>query len=236
MLFMLLFALGIDQNIVNKDNYEFVQIRQSSRCLLLEPSIGDNLTLGRSSSKHSTLEVGQISHQFLVVDNGSLSLICLAPDNLCTSVARATGADPVAPEVAWSPTLKANNGICICPLGSRVVVVTVVVIIVIAVVVVCSRRPAPTVLGQVAKFPAVSAFWCTRTVMVEVTLGDIRGLVLITVSCSPFPGGDKHKPCLCFAFYSAGRFDCSGKDHHTSFSFLPDVQHRHGSYPPSTQL
>ncbi|GJT38651.1 hypothetical protein Tco_0938516 [Tanacetum coccineum] len=51
-----------------------------------------------------------------------------------------------APEVAWIVPLKANYGICICPLGSWVVVVTVVVV---AVVVVCSRRPAPTVaLGQ----------------------------------------------------------------------------------------
>ncbi|GKG55392.1 hypothetical protein Tco_0572032, partial [Tanacetum coccineum] len=62
----------------------------------------------------------------------------------------------VALEVAWSPTLKANDGICIFPLGSRVVVV-----IVIAVVVVYSCRPAPTVLGQVAKLLGVSAFWCT---------------------------------------------------------------------------
>ncbi|GJU87565.1 hypothetical protein Tco_1295111 [Tanacetum coccineum] len=63
------------------------------------------------------------------------------------------------PEVARSPTLKANDGIGICPLGSWVVVVTVVVVIVIAVVVViCSCRPAPTVLGQVAKLLAVSAF------------------------------------------------------------------------------
>ncbi|GJY54980.1 hypothetical protein Tco_0446644 [Tanacetum coccineum] len=61
------------------------------------------------------------------------------------------------------------------PLGSWVVVVTVVVVIVVAVVVViCSCRPAPTVLGQVAKLLAVSAFWCTRTVMVEFTLGDIE--------------------------------------------------------------
>ncbi|GJY42845.1 hypothetical protein Tco_0431058 [Tanacetum coccineum] len=45
----------------------------------------------------------------------------------------------VAPEVAWSPTLEANNGICICPLGSWVVVVTVVVVIVVAVVVVCAE-------------------------------------------------------------------------------------------------
>ncbi|GKG21552.1 hypothetical protein Tco_0384147, partial [Tanacetum coccineum] len=40
------------------------------------------------------------------------------------------------PEVAWSPTFKANDGIGICPLGSWVVVVTVVVVIVVAVVVV----------------------------------------------------------------------------------------------------
>ncbi|GKG58674.1 hypothetical protein Tco_0594444, partial [Tanacetum coccineum] len=32
-------------------------------------------------------------------------------------------------------------------------------------------RPAPTVLGLVAKLLAVSACWYTRTVMVEVTLG-----------------------------------------------------------------
>ncbi|GKF91564.1 hypothetical protein Tco_0275265, partial [Tanacetum coccineum] len=55
MLFVLLLVLGIDQNIVNKDNYEFVQIRQYSRCLLLEPSIGDNLTLGRSWRRASSV-------------------------------------------------------------------------------------------------------------------------------------------------------------------------------------
>ncbi|GJS46342.1 hypothetical protein Tco_0596463 [Tanacetum coccineum] len=84
-------------------------------------------------------------------------------------------------EVAWSPTLKANDGIGICPLGSRVVVVAVVVVIVVAVVaviviavvvvVICSCKPAPTVLGQVAKLLAVIACWYTRTVMDEVTLG-----------------------------------------------------------------
>ncbi|GJR71099.1 hypothetical protein Tco_0083464 [Tanacetum coccineum] len=68
---------------------------------------------------------------------------------------------------------QANDGIGICPLGSWVVVVTVVVVIVVAVVVViviavvvvviCSCRPAPTVLGQVAKLLAVSACWCTPT-------------------------------------------------------------------------
>ncbi|GJZ84428.1 hypothetical protein Tco_0649767 [Tanacetum coccineum] len=35
------------------------------------------------------------------------------------------------------------------------------------------------------------------------------------------------RPGLCSASYSVG-FDCSWKDHHTFFSFLPDVQHRHG--------
>ncbi|GKD18894.1 hypothetical protein Tco_1208052, partial [Tanacetum coccineum] len=62
----------------------------------------------------------------------------------------------VLPEVAWSPTLKANDGIGICPLGSWVVVV------------ICSCRPAPTVLGQVAKLLAVSACWYTRTVMLQI--------------------------------------------------------------------
>ncbi|GKG15503.1 hypothetical protein Tco_0357826, partial [Tanacetum coccineum] len=74
----------------------------------------------------------------------------------------------------------ANDGICICPLGSWVVVVivvavvvvivvVVVVVIVIAVVVVIrSCRPAPTVLGQVAKLLAVSACWYTRTVMLQI--------------------------------------------------------------------
>ncbi|GJU51278.1 hypothetical protein Tco_1220833 [Tanacetum coccineum] len=39
-------------------------------------------------------------------------------------------------------------------------------------------------------------------------------------------------PGLCSASYSVG-FDCSWKDHHTFFSFLPDVQRRHGSFHPS---
>ncbi|GKF80542.1 hypothetical protein Tco_0239144, partial [Tanacetum coccineum] len=81
-------------------------------------------------------------------------------------------------EVAWSPALKANDGIGIFPLGSWVVVVTVVVVIIVAVVVVivitvvvvviCSCMPAPTVLGQVAKLLAVSACWYTRTVMLQI--------------------------------------------------------------------
>ncbi|GKF63485.1 hypothetical protein Tco_0186933, partial [Tanacetum coccineum] len=61
-------------------------------------------------------------------------------------------------EVAWSPTLKANDGIGICPLGSWVVVVVVIVVIVVAVVVVlviaivvvvvCSCRPSPTIFDK----------------------------------------------------------------------------------------
>ncbi|GJT82240.1 hypothetical protein Tco_1056582, partial [Tanacetum coccineum] len=39
----------------------------------------------------------------------------------------------VLPKVAWSPTLKANDGIGICPLGSLVVVVTVVVAVVVVI-------------------------------------------------------------------------------------------------------
>ncbi|GKD04901.1 hypothetical protein Tco_1179875 [Tanacetum coccineum] len=31
-------------------------------------------------------------------------------------------------------------------------------------------------------------------------------------------------------------FCWSSSDHHTFFSFLPDVQHRHGSFNPSAQL
>ncbi|GKB08096.1 hypothetical protein Tco_0836380 [Tanacetum coccineum] len=44
---------------------------------LSEPSVDDNLTLGRFSSRHSTLEVGQINHQFLGADNGSSPLVYL---------------------------------------------------------------------------------------------------------------------------------------------------------------
>ncbi|GKG20698.1 hypothetical protein Tco_0380499, partial [Tanacetum coccineum] len=48
--------------------------------------VGDNLTLGRSSSRHSTLEADQIDHQFLEgVDNGSSPSACSIPDNQYTS-------------------------------------------------------------------------------------------------------------------------------------------------------
>ncbi|GJZ86836.1 hypothetical protein Tco_0658446 [Tanacetum coccineum] len=88
----------------------------------------------------------------------------------------------VLPEVAWSPALKANYGIGICPLGSWVVVVTVVVVIVVAVVVViviavvvviCSCRPAPTVLGPVPSSCSL-VHVVYKTIWVEVTLGTSR--------------------------------------------------------------
>ncbi|GJZ24788.1 hypothetical protein Tco_0562247 [Tanacetum coccineum] len=45
------------------------------------------------------------------------------------------------------------------------------------------------------------------------------------------------RPGLCSASYSAVvGFDCSWKDHHTFFSFMPDIQRRHGSFHPSAQL
>ncbi|GJR48793.1 hypothetical protein Tco_1316896 [Tanacetum coccineum] len=49
-----------------------------------KPSCVDNLTLGRSLSRHSTLEVDQINHQFLGADNGSSPLACLIPNNQCS--------------------------------------------------------------------------------------------------------------------------------------------------------
>ncbi|GKF51014.1 hypothetical protein Tco_0147481, partial [Tanacetum coccineum] len=53
--------------------------------LLSEPSVGDNPILGRSSSRHSTLEADQINHQFLGADNSSSLLVYSIPDNQCTS-------------------------------------------------------------------------------------------------------------------------------------------------------
>ncbi|GKG43861.1 hypothetical protein Tco_0482954, partial [Tanacetum coccineum] len=84
---------------------------------------------------------------------------CISPGyNVAISLVLVLPLGAVLLEVAWSPTLKANDGIGIGPLGSRVavvavvvavvvVIVAVVVVIVIAVVVVviCSCRPAPTV-------------------------------------------------------------------------------------------
>ncbi|GKA29228.1 hypothetical protein Tco_0715473 [Tanacetum coccineum] len=52
-----------------------------SECLLLEPSVGDNPTLGRSSSRHSTLEADIINYQFLGGDNSSSSSVYSIPDS-----------------------------------------------------------------------------------------------------------------------------------------------------------
>ncbi|GJY49375.1 hypothetical protein Tco_0439331 [Tanacetum coccineum] len=61
--------------------HRFLRSSSPSECLLLEPSVGDNLTLGRSLSRHSTLEAEQINHQFWGVDNGSSLSVCLIPDS-----------------------------------------------------------------------------------------------------------------------------------------------------------
>nr|GEX92510.1 putative reverse transcriptase domain-containing protein [Tanacetum cinerariifolium] len=58
---------------------------RSSGCLLLEPSIDDNPISGRSSSRHSILEVDRTNHQSLEVDSGSSPLAYLIPGNQCTS-------------------------------------------------------------------------------------------------------------------------------------------------------
>ncbi|GJR05409.1 hypothetical protein Tco_0528393 [Tanacetum coccineum] len=76
----------------------------------------------------------------------------------------------IVPDVAEARTQSNQMGIGIYPWALRVVVVTALILL-----------PAPTVLGQVAKLLAVSAFWCTRTVMVEVLLG-LRVLAPHTVS------------------------------------------------------
>nr|GEZ29886.1 putative reverse transcriptase domain-containing protein [Tanacetum cinerariifolium] len=80
-------------------------------CTRVNGPVGDNLTLGRSSSRHSTLKADQIDHQFWEVDNGSSPLAYSIPDNQCTSGmipnsfisdganrygARATGAAPAS--------------------------------------------------------------------------------------------------------------------------------------------
>ncbi|GKG26043.1 hypothetical protein Tco_0399189 [Tanacetum coccineum] len=77
----------------------------------------------------------------------------------------------------------------------------------------------------------------------------VIAVVVVVVICRPtsIVSGQMANPLaiiaprlgLCSASYSAVvGFDCSWKDHHTFFSFLPlpDVQHRHGSSHPSTQL
>ncbi|GKD23798.1 hypothetical protein Tco_1225501, partial [Tanacetum coccineum] len=92
-----------------------------------------------------------------------------------------------------------------------VVVVTVVVVVVVVVTVVIVVIVAVVVVGR--PYPIVP--------------GQMANLIAVT---TPRPG-------LCSASYSVVvGFNYSWKDHHTFFSFLPDVQHRHGSSHPSTQL
>ncbi|GKG15372.1 hypothetical protein Tco_0357695, partial [Tanacetum coccineum] len=101
-----------------------------------------------------------------------------------------------------------------------VVVVAVVVVVVVTVVVVVVVVTIVVVVVVTVVVVAVGIGRSAPTIMGQMT----NPLAVI----APRPG-------LCSASYSVG-FDCSWKDHHTFFSFMPDVQHRHGSYPPSTQL
>ncbi|GKG11964.1 hypothetical protein Tco_0346201 [Tanacetum coccineum] len=109
-----------------------------------------------------------------------------------------------------------------------------IIVVVVAVVVVSICRSASTILGQMANLLAVTALWWTRTFMIVITLGTQRFRARCMISCHYYL---QCRPGLCSASYSAVvGFDCSWKDHHIFFSFLPDVQHRHGSSHPSTQL
>ncbi|GKA69894.1 hypothetical protein Tco_0775958 [Tanacetum coccineum] len=101
--------------------------------------------------------------------------------------------------MALSSTLKATIALLII-----VVVVTVVVVVVAVVVVVV------TVVVVVVV-----------TVVVVVVVVTVVVVVVVAVVVVGRPPG------LCSASYSVD-FDCSWKDHHSFFSFLPDVQHRKG--------
>ncbi|GJS04786.1 hypothetical protein Tco_0321294 [Tanacetum coccineum] len=122
-----LLVLGLDQNIV------LIKTRCLRDVFYLEPSIGDNLTLGQSSSRYSTLEAGlELIRQFL-------------------------GAAPVSFKVALSSALKATIALLIIVVVTVVVVVVVVMVVVVVVVVtvvvvvvVVVSRPYPTVPGQMA--------------------------------------------------------------------------------------
>ncbi|GJT81597.1 hypothetical protein Tco_1055939 [Tanacetum coccineum] len=89
--FMFLLTFGVDQNVIDEDNYKLVQIRfthpvhKSWECLLLEPSTGDTLTSDRSLNKYSILAAGRIGHRSLGVGSGSSLSVCSIPCNRCTS-------------------------------------------------------------------------------------------------------------------------------------------------------
>ncbi|GJS51880.1 hypothetical protein Tco_0625242 [Tanacetum coccineum] len=109
--------------------------------------------------------------------------------------------------MALSSALKAT----IALLFIVIVVVVVVTIVVVTIVVVVVVTVVVVVVGIGMSAP---------TILSQMT----NPLAVI----APRPG-------LCSASYSIG-FDYSWKDPHSFFSFLPDIQHRHRSYPPSTQL
>ncbi|GKB11111.1 hypothetical protein Tco_0845034 [Tanacetum coccineum] len=124
--------------------------------------------------------------------------------------------------MALSSALKATIALLII-----VVVVTVVVVVVTVVVVVVVTVVVVVVVTVVVVVVTVVV------VVVVVGIGRSAPTILGQMT-NPF-AVIAPRPGLCSASYSVG-FDCSWKDHHSFFSFLPDVQHKHGSYPPSTQL
>ncbi|GKG39157.1 hypothetical protein Tco_0463302, partial [Tanacetum coccineum] len=83
----------------------------------------------------------------------------------------------------------------------------------------------------------------TVVVVVVVVVTVVVAVVIVVVVSRPYPtvpgqmanpvAVTTPRPGLCSASYSVGS-DGSWKDHHPFFSFLPDVQHRHESSPPST--
>ncbi|GJR74324.1 hypothetical protein Tco_0086689 [Tanacetum coccineum] len=167
-----------------------IELSRSSWTLILEPSIGDNPTLGRYSSRQSPLDVGSNKSSFSVRGNvlqrgrpwqvlGKnfeeifddryifqllLLLICLQYLD-------------VAPDVAWESHTQSKQWHLYLTLGLLGVVVTVVVYIVnCGCLLFAVEGPAGSYsLGQVTKFIAMLVnFWCTRTVMVEVTIGTLK--------------------------------------------------------------
>ncbi|GKF98121.1 hypothetical protein Tco_0296904, partial [Tanacetum coccineum] len=99
-----------------------------------------------------------------------------------------------------------------------VVVVTVVVVVVVVTVVVVAVVVTVVIVVVVVITVVVVAVVVTVVVVVVVSRpyptvpGQMANPIAVT---TPRPG-------LCSASYSVG-FDCSWKDHHTFFSFLPDV-------------
>ncbi|GKC40720.1 hypothetical protein Tco_1053104, partial [Tanacetum coccineum] len=158
--------LGVLQ--IGGKNFDDRYILQLLLLRLVSSLLDDFAPKGNTNDLLSTVNNGLVFRQ---PDNVVVWVLpcnshCISPGySVAISLVLVLPLGAVVLEVAWSPALKANDGIGICPLGSWVIVVMVVVVIVVAVVVaiviavvvvvICSCRPAPTVLGQVAKLLAV---------------------------------------------------------------------------------